>query len=177
MILLPKVSDIKGVHCLTKMVLETRSLPQLREVLEAGGDATVSRSGRRVGDADGLDDRTEAGSNSRTGSRVRTGTQEAKGEIPHSLVRLTAYNRSHAARILRQRAREAGNGCGHIGAVRPSRIGVAHAPQKKRRNRPRRYEEEALVPLQQMWVICGGEALAVGSTIGFPAVTGTPPAR
>ena len=31
-------------HCLTQKVLETGSLPQLRKVLETGGEATVPRS-------------------------------------------------------------------------------------------------------------------------------------
>ena len=44
------------LHCLTRKVLETGSLPQLRKVLETGGEATVSLSAGTEGDADGADD-------------------------------------------------------------------------------------------------------------------------
>jgi hypothetical protein len=83
-------------------------------------------------------------------------TKKRKGEILDSLVRLTAYNRSYAARMLRRRAREAVVGCGRTGAVRSSRVDAARSPRKKRRNRPRRYGKEVLVPLQRVWVICDG---------------------
>ena len=38
------VNAVNFPHCLTKKVLETGSLPQLRKVLEMGGEATVTRS-------------------------------------------------------------------------------------------------------------------------------------
>jgi len=39
-----KLEEVNLAHCLTQKVLETGSLPQLRKVLETGGEATVTRS-------------------------------------------------------------------------------------------------------------------------------------
>ena len=76
------------------------SLPQLRKVLETGGEATVTRSwnnGER-GDADGADDETKTGGDEADGARVQASDEEGEGGILNSVVQLTQYNRSYAAR-------------------------------------------------------------------------------
>lgn len=82
--------------------------------------------------------------------------KKRKGEILDSLVKLSAYNRSYAARMLRQRSREVALGSGQIGSTRFRLVEAQRSTRKKRRNRPRCYGKEVLVPLQRVWVICGG---------------------
>ena len=86
----------------------------------------------------------------------RRATKKRKGEILDSLVRLTAYNRSYAARVLRQRSRDVAIGSGHVGTARFRLVEDERSPRKKRRQRPRRYGKDVLVPLQRVWVICDG---------------------
>jgi len=83
-------------------------------------------------------------------------TKTQKGEILDSLVRLTEYNRSYAARVLRQRACEVVLGTGRVGGVKFTLVEDQRSPRTKRRRRPRVYGKEVLAPLQRVWVICDG---------------------
>jgi hypothetical protein len=83
-------------------------------------------------------------------------TKKRKGEILDSLVQLTEYNRSYAARVLRQRARRVVVGSGRAGDVNVVLVEDQRPLRKKRRNRPRTYSNEVVVPLQKVWVICDG---------------------
>ncbi len=83
-------------------------------------------------------------------------TKQRKGEILDSLVGLTEYNRSYAARVLRQRSREVVVGSGRVGDVKFTLVEDQRSPRKKRRKRPRVYGKEVLVPLQRVWGICDG---------------------
>jgi hypothetical protein len=83
-------------------------------------------------------------------------TKQRKGEILDSLVGLTEYNRSYAARVLRQRSRDVVVGSGRVGDVKFTLVEDQRSPRKKRRKRPRVYGKEVLAPLQRVWVICDG---------------------
>jgi len=83
-------------------------------------------------------------------------TKKRKGEILDSLVGLTEYNRSYAARVLRQRSREVVVGSGRVGEVKFTLVEDQRSRRKKRRRRPRVYGKEVLAPLQRVWVICDG---------------------
>jgi len=72
------------------------------------------------------------------------------------LVRLTEYNRSYAARVLRQRSREVVVGSGRVGGIKFTLVEDRRSRRKKKRKRPRLYGREVLVPLQRVWGICDG---------------------
>ena len=83
--------------------------------------------------------------------------KKRKGEILDSLVQLTEYNRSYAARVLRQRARHVVLGRGRTGDVDVTWVEEERTRRtKKRRNRPKTYGKNVVVPLQKVWVICDG---------------------
>jgi hypothetical protein len=65
--------------------------------------------------------------------------KKEKGKILDTLIDLAGYNRSYAARVLRQRARSKR---------------VRKAEKKTTRCRPRKYGREVLVALRKIWVIC-----------------------
>jgi transposase InsO family protein len=90
------------------------------------------------------------------GLEYKRATKKRKGEILDSLVGLTEYNRSYAARVLRQRSREVVIGSGRVGDVRFTLVEDQRSRRKKRRTRPRVYGKEVLAPLQRVWVICDG---------------------
>jgi hypothetical protein len=83
-------------------------------------------------------------------------TKKRKGEILDSLVGLTEYNRSYAARVLRQRSRDVVLGSGRVGRVKVTVVADRRSPPKKKRRRQRVYGKEVLVPLQQVWLVCNG---------------------
>jgi len=66
-------------------------------------------------------------------------SKKEKGRILDTLIDLTGYNRSYAARVLRQRARSKR---------------VRKAKKKTTRCRPRKYGRDVLVALRKIWVIC-----------------------
>jgi hypothetical protein len=83
--------------------------------------------------------------------------KKRKGEILDSLVQLTEYNRSYAARVLRQRARRVVLGRGRAGDVDVTWVEEERTRRtKKRRNRPKTYGKDVVAPLQKVWVICDG---------------------
>ncbi len=83
-------------------------------------------------------------------------TKQRKGEILDSLVGLTEYNRSYAARVLRQRSRDVVVGSGQVGDVKFTLVEDQRSARTKRRKRPRVCGKEVLATLQRVWVICDG---------------------
>jgi len=84
-------------------------------------------------------------------------TKKEKGEILDSVIQLTEYNRSYAARVLRQRAKYSIVGRGVVNGVKVTLVEDERTKRrKKRRNRPRKYGKDVLVALQKVWVICDG---------------------
>jgi hypothetical protein len=79
-----------------------------------------------------------------------------KGEILDTLVELSEYSRSYAARVLRQRAREAVVGSGRVGGVRFTVVEDQRSPRRRRRKRSRVYGKDVLAALQRVGVICDG---------------------
>jgi len=87
----------------------------------------------------------------------RRATKKEKGEILDSVIQLTQYNRSYAARVLRQRARYIVVGRGVVKGVKVTLVEDERTKRrKKRRNRSRKYGKDVLVALQKVWVICDG---------------------
>jgi hypothetical protein len=77
-----------------------------------------------------------------------------RGEILDWLVELTGYNRSYAARVLRQRVKPKILGRLRDGGVNIALVEDERTKRKKRRNRPRKYDKEVLATLEKIWVIC-----------------------
>ena len=78
-----------------------------------------------------------------------------RGEILDWLVELTGYNRSYAARVLRQRAKPKVLGRLRAGGVNITLVEDERTKRRKRRrSRPRRYGQEVLEALEKIWVIC-----------------------
>jgi hypothetical protein len=92
-------------------------------------------------------------------------TKKRRGEILDSLVGLTEYNRSYAARGLRQRSRDVVVGSGQVGEVTFTLVEDPRSPRNKRQRRPRLYGKEVLVALQRVWVICA----SLGSKLAGPS--------
>jgi len=65
--------------------------------------------------------------------------KRGKGRILDTVIQLTDYNHSYAARVLRQRARPKS---------------VKQVRKKMRRRRPRKYGSDVFVALSKIWVIC-----------------------
>jgi len=84
-------------------------------------------------------------------------TKKRKGEILDTLTELTGYNRSYAARALRQRARPVVLGRTMVNGRKVSLIADdRRASKRKKRKRRKTYDKDVLVALQKVWVICDG---------------------
>jgi len=84
-------------------------------------------------------------------------TKKEKSMILDSVIQLTQYNRSYAARVLRQRAGTHILGRGVAKGVKVTLVEDERSKRrKKRRNRPKKYDKDVLVALQKVWVICDG---------------------
>ena len=80
--------------------------------------------------------------------------KKQKGKILDTLTELTSYNRSYAARVLRQRARYVVVGRGIVKGVKVTLVEDERTKRrKKRRKRRRTYGKDVLVALQKVWVI------------------------
>jgi hypothetical protein len=88
--------------------------------------------------------------------KYKRATKKQKGEILDTLTELTGYNRSYAARVLRQRARYVVVGRGVVKGVKVTLVEDERTKQRKKRNRRRTYGRDVLVALQKVWVICDG---------------------
>ena len=85
-------------------------------------------------------------------------TKTQKGKILDTLIRLTGYNRSYAARVLRQRARYVVVAQGVVNGVKVRLVEDERTRPKKKRKRKRKktYDKEVLRALQTVWLICDG---------------------
>jgi hypothetical protein len=83
-------------------------------------------------------------------------TKKQKGRILDTLTALTGYNRSYAARVLRQRAKYTVVGRGVVDGVKVTLVEDERTKRKKKRKRHRIYGKDVLVALQKVWVICDG---------------------
>jgi len=88
----------------------------------------------------------------------RRSTKKRKGEILDTVTKLTGYNRSYAARVLRQRARPVVLGRTTVNGRKVTLVADSRTrpQQKKKRRRRKTYGKDALVALQKVWVICDG---------------------
>lgn len=81
--------------------------------------------------------------------------KKRKGEILESVTQLADYNRSYAARVLRQRARPTVLGRLRKDGVNITLVEDERAKKKKKpRKRPRKYDKEVFIALRKIWVIC-----------------------
>jgi len=84
-------------------------------------------------------------------------TKKQKGGILDTLTELSGYNRSYAARVLRQRARYVVVGRGVVKGVKVTLVEDERTKQgKKKRKRSKTYDRDVLRALQKVWVICDG---------------------
>jgi hypothetical protein len=85
----------------------------------------------------------------------RRASKRKRGEILDWLVELTGYNRSYAARVLRQRAKPKVLGRLTAGGVKITLVEDERMKRRKRRrSRPRKYDKEVLEALEKIWLIC-----------------------
>jgi len=80
--------------------------------------------------------------------------KKEKGKILDTVIELAGYNRSYAARVLRERATPK-----VIGKVRKGKRTITlvedeRTKRKKKRRRARKYHKEVVVALRKVWVIC-----------------------
>jgi len=81
--------------------------------------------------------------------------KQAKGKILDTVIQLTGYNRSYAARVLRERAKPRVLGKGRKGKVAITLVEDERTKRKKRsRRRKRKYDKDVFVALRKVWVIC-----------------------
>jgi hypothetical protein len=84
-------------------------------------------------------------------------TKAHKGDILDTLIALTGYTRSYAARVLRDRARYVVVGQGVVDGVKVTLIEDERTRPKKKRKRKRKkiYDKDVLRALRTVWLICG----------------------
>lgn len=78
-------------------------------------------------------------------NRYRKATKKGKGQILDELCELTGYNRSYAARVLRQGPKP-----------KPKRRRGRPRKDEKRRRREKKYGQEVFIPLRKIWATCDG---------------------
>ncbi len=84
-------------------------------------------------------------------------TKKQKGSILDTLTELSGYNRSYAARVLRQRARYVVVGRGIFKGVKVTLVEDERTKRrKKKRKRSKTYGRDVFVALKKVWVICDG---------------------
>jgi len=84
-------------------------------------------------------------------------TKKHKGEILDTVTKLTGYNRSYAARVLRRRARPIILGRTTVNGRKVTLVADGRTgPHMKKRRRRKTYGKDVLVALQKVWVICDG---------------------
>lgn len=81
-------------------------------------------------------------------------SKRQKGELLDWLVELTGYNRSYAARVLRQRARPKVLGGLREGGVKITLMEDERTKRPKPRRRRRKYCKQVLAALRKIWLIC-----------------------
>jgi hypothetical protein len=85
-------------------------------------------------------------------------TKAQKGNIIDTLIQLTGYSRSYAARSLRYRARFVVVGQGVVDGAKVTLVEDERTRPKKKHKRKRKkiYDKNVLRALQTVWVICDG---------------------
>ena len=85
-------------------------------------------------------------------------TKTQKGDILGTLIRLTGYTRSYAARVLRDRARYVVVEQGVVDGAKVRLIEDERTRPKKKRKRKRKkiYDKDVLRALQTVWLTCDG---------------------
>lgn len=87
--------------------------------------------------------------------KYKRARKKDKGKILDTVIELAGYNRSYAARVLRERARAK-----VVGRVRKGKRTITLVEdertkrKKKQRKRARKYDKEVVVALRKVWVIC-----------------------
>lgn len=84
----------------------------------------------------------------------RRAGKRKKGEILDWLAELTGYNRSYAARVLRQRVKPKVLGRLRVGGARVTLVEDERTKRRKPRSRSRKYDKEVLATLEKIWMIC-----------------------
>ena len=88
--------------------------------------------------------------------KYKKATKKEKGQILDSVIDLTGYNRSYAARVLRNRGKPKVLGKVRNGKRTITLVEDERTKRKKRRNRPRKYDEKVFPALVKVWAICDG---------------------
>ena len=70
------------------------------------------------------------------------------------MIELSGYNRSYAARVLRERAKPKVIGRVREGGRTITLVEDERTKKKKKRRRPRKYDKKVVVALLKVWVIC-----------------------
>jgi len=84
-------------------------------------------------------------------------TKKQKGGILDTLTELSGYNRSYAARVLRQRARYVVVGRGIVKGVKVTLVEDERTKRKKKKRKgSKTYGKDVFVALKKVWVICNG---------------------
>jgi hypothetical protein len=84
-------------------------------------------------------------------------TKKQKGTILDTLTELAGYNRSYAARVLRQRAKYVVLGRGVARGVKVTLVEDERTKRKKtKRNREEVYDKNVRAALKKVWVVCDG---------------------
>ena len=90
------------------------------------------------------------------GLKYKKATKKEKGQILDSVIDLTGYNRSYAARVLRGRGKTKVLGKVRNGKQTIILVEDERTKGSKRRTRPRKYDNEVAVALVKIWAICDG---------------------
>ncbi len=85
-------------------------------------------------------------------------TKGQKGKILDTLIQLTGYSRSYAARVLRERARYVIVGQGVVHGTKVTLVEDERTRPKKKRKRRRKklYDRDVLRALKTVWGVCDG---------------------
>lgn len=84
-------------------------------------------------------------------------TKKQKGDILDTLIELSGYNRSYAARVLRQRAKYVVVGRSVVEGIKVTVVEDERTKRKKKkRKRKATCDKDVLAALQKVWVVCGG---------------------
>ena len=86
--------------------------------------------------------------------KYKRARKKEKGKILDTVIDLAGYNRSYAARVLRERAKPKVLGRVRKGGRTITLVEDERTKRKKKRRRPRKYDKEVVVALRKVWVIC-----------------------
>lgn len=86
--------------------------------------------------------------------KYKRARKKEKGKILDTVIDLAGYNRSYAARVLRERAKPKVVGRARKGRQTIILVEDERTKTKKKRSRPRKYGKEVVAALRKVWVIC-----------------------